>query len=46
MEMTLYEGDCFTVLLEHVPDESVDMVYLDPPFYTNAIELARKRTKT
>ncbi len=24
------------VLREHVPDESVDLVYLDPPFNSNA----------
>lgn len=29
---TLYYGDNLDVLREHVPDESVDLVYLDPPF--------------
>ena len=28
----LYFGDCLTVMREDVPDESVDLVYLDPPF--------------
>ena len=32
----LYYGDNLTVLREHVPDESVDLVYLDPPFNSNA----------
>ena len=32
----LYYGDCLTVLREHIPDESVDLVYLDPPFNSNA----------
>ena len=29
---TLYYGDNLEVLREHIPDESVDLVYLDPPF--------------
>ena len=29
----LYEDDCLEVL-KGMPDESIDMVYLDPPFYT------------
>lgn len=32
----LYYGDNFDVLREHVADESVDLVYLDPPFNSNA----------
>ncbi len=32
----LYFGDNLTVLREHVADESVDLVYLDPPFNSNA----------
>ena len=28
----LYFGDCLDVMREHVPDESVDLIYLDPPF--------------
>ena len=34
---TLYYGDNLTVLREHVKDESVDLVYLDPPFNSNQI---------
>lgn len=33
---TLYYGDNIDVLRQHVPDESVDLVYLDPPFNSNA----------
>lgn len=33
---TLYYGDNLTILREHVKDESVDLVYLDPPFNSNA----------
>ncbi|HCY74342.1 MAG TPA: site-specific DNA-methyltransferase [Ignavibacteriales bacterium] len=29
---TLYLGDCLNVLRENVPDESVDLIYIDPPF--------------
>jgi hypothetical protein len=31
----LYYGDNLDVLLRHVDDESVDLVYLDPPFKSN-----------
>lgn len=31
----LYYGDNLEVLRLHVPDESVDLVYLDPPFNSN-----------
>ena len=36
MDNTLYYGDNLPILREHVPDESVDLVYLDPPFNSNA----------
>jgi len=32
----LYFGDNLEVLREHIKDESVDLVYLDPPFNSNA----------
>ena len=32
----LYFGDNLDILRKHVPDESVDLVYLDPPFNSNA----------
>lgn len=32
----LYYGDNLAVLREHVGDETVDLVYLDPPFNSNA----------
>lgn len=28
----LYYGDNLTVLRDYVPDQSVDLIYLDPPF--------------
>jgi site-specific DNA-methyltransferase (adenine-specific) len=35
-ENRLYYGDNLDVLRRHVKDESVDLVYLDPPFNSNA----------
>ena len=32
----LYFGDNLDILREHIPDESVDLVYLDPPFNSRA----------
>lgn len=29
---TLYLGDCLNVLRDNIPDESVDLIYIDPPF--------------
>ena len=36
MTNTLYFGDNLHVLREHIASESVDLVYLDPPFNSNA----------
>ena len=33
---TLYYGDNLAILRDHVADKSVDLVYLDPPFNSNA----------
>ncbi len=35
-ENTLYYGDNLDVLRRHIRDESVDLVYLDPPFNSDA----------
>ena len=35
MPNTLYYGDNLDILREYIPDESVDLVYLDPPFNSN-----------
>ena len=32
----LYYGDNLDILRKYIPDESVDLVYLDPPFNSNA----------
>lgn len=31
----LYYGDCLTIMREFIPPESVDLIYLDPPFNSN-----------
>jgi len=31
----LYYGDNLDILRNHIPDESVDLIYLDPPFNSN-----------
>jgi site-specific DNA-methyltransferase (adenine-specific) len=36
MTNQLYYGDNLGVLREHIADASVDLVYLDPPFNSNA----------
>lgn len=32
---TLFYGDNLDILREHIPDQSVDLIYLDPPFNSN-----------
>jgi site-specific DNA-methyltransferase (adenine-specific) len=32
----LYFGDNLDILRKYIKDESVDLIYLDPPFKTNA----------
>jgi site-specific DNA-methyltransferase (adenine-specific) len=32
----LYYGDNLTVLRDYIKDESVDLIYLDPPFNSRA----------
>jgi len=31
----LYYGDNLNILKEHIKDESVDLIYIDPPFFSN-----------
>ena len=46
MRNALYYGDNLAVLRERVADESVDLVYLDPPFNSNASYNVLFREKT
>jgi len=32
---SLYYGDNLDILRNYIPDESVDLIYLDPPFHSN-----------
>jgi site-specific DNA-methyltransferase (adenine-specific) len=32
---TLYYGDSLNILRRYVNDESIDLIYLDPPFNSN-----------
>jgi len=36
MQNTLYYGDNLHILRDHIPDKSVDLIYLDPPFNSKA----------
>ena len=36
-----YHGDCLFVLNHDVPAESVDLIYLDPPFFTGKIQTGK-----
>ncbi len=42
---TLYTGDCFT-WLKTIEPGSVDLVYLDPPFFTQKIQKSKTRDNT
>ncbi|MBI1925132.1 site-specific DNA-methyltransferase [Candidatus Poribacteria bacterium] len=43
--MVLYHGDCLYELRK-IADESVDLVYLDPPFFTQKIQKLKTRDNT
>ena len=34
-ENTLYYGDNLEIIKLHIKDETVDLIYLDPPFKSN-----------
>ena len=36
MENTLYYGDNLDILRKHIPTDSIDLIYLDPPFNSKA----------
>jgi 16S rRNA G966 N2-methylase RsmD len=42
----LYYGDNLDVLRQYIPDESVDLIYLDPPFNSNATYNALLTSRT
>jgi DNA modification methylase len=40
---TFYHGDCLFVLKHDITPESVDLIYLDPPFFTGKIQRGKWR---
>jgi site-specific DNA-methyltransferase (adenine-specific) len=44
MSIQLHQGDCLNVL-KAFPDEKVDLIYLDPPFFTQKIQSLRTRDR-
>jgi site-specific DNA-methyltransferase (adenine-specific) len=49
MTGTLHCGDNLDVLQRHVADESIDLIYLDPPFKSNqdyAVHVAAANIRT
>jgi site-specific DNA-methyltransferase (adenine-specific) len=43
---TLFYGNNLSILREHIPTESVDLVYLDPPFNSKRFYNALPKDKT
>lgn len=41
MQNTFYHGDCLFVLNHDIPVGSVDLIYLDPPFFTGKVQKGR-----
>ena len=35
MKNTLYCGDNLDILRKYIKDESIDLIYLEPPFFSN-----------
>jgi site-specific DNA-methyltransferase (adenine-specific) len=42
--LELHQGDCAAVV-KTIPDQSVDLVYLDPPFFTQKVHKLRSRDR-
>ena len=40
---TFYHGDCLFVLKHDILPESIDLIYLDPPFFTGKIQTGQWR---
>ena len=40
---TFYHGDCLFVLKHDIQPETIDLIYLDPPFFTGKIQKGRWR---
>ena len=42
----LYFGDNLDIIREHISDESVDLIYLDPPFNSEAKYTEKQRERS
>jgi len=40
-----YHGDCLFVMRHDIPEESIDLIYLDPPFFTGKIQKPKNHDK-
>jgi len=45
LDHTLYYGDNLDILHKYIPDESIDLIYLDPPFNSNRNYQASERKR-
>lgn len=45
MSYKVYQGDCLEIL-DNIPNESVDLVYIDPPFFTQKIHKLMNRDRS
>ncbi len=43
---TILHGDCVTIIKEHIPLESIDLIYADPPYNLSGKDLILKNNKT
>lgn len=43
MQNTFYHGDCLFVMKHDIQPESVDLIYLDPPFFTGKVQKGKWR---
>lgn len=44
VDTQVQQGDCFD-LLQQVPDESIDLIYMDPPFFTGKVHTLKTRDR-
>jgi len=42
---TFYHGDCLFVMSHDIKPESVDLIYLDPPFFTGKVQTGKWRSE-
>jgi site-specific DNA-methyltransferase (adenine-specific) len=45
VDTQVQQGDCLD-LLQQIPDESIDLIYMDPPFFTGKVHRLKTRDRT